>query len=189
LKKDFDVRTNDEKYFETVKKWYGKIYEQVKDFIANPDDEKTRENPIIGVQIENEYGHCGGLYEKEGGEAHMQRLQKIAIDTGFKVALYTARVALQSIPVFFLRKSEHVVLSLPFVFVLIPCEIREVDNPCEVEFVGRIVEIQILAQLLSHCSQSDTGCLPFFIAYKEEKVVLFGAKLATDFRLFSGEEF
>ncbi|MBR1537300.1 MAG: beta-galactosidase [Treponema sp.] len=90
LHKDYEPRTNDEKYFETVKKWYGKIYEQVKDFIANPDDEATKDNPIIGVQIENEYGHCGGLYEKEGGEAHMQRLQKIAIDTGFKVPLYTA---------------------------------------------------------------------------------------------------
>lgn len=90
LHKDYEPRTNDEKYFAVVEKWYKKIYEQVKDFISNPDDEATKENPIIGVQIENEYGHCGGLYEREGGEAHMKRLQKIAIDTGFKVALYTA---------------------------------------------------------------------------------------------------
>ncbi len=90
LKKDFEVRTNDEKYFETVKKWYEEIYEQVRDFICNPSDDSTKENPIIGVQIENEYGHCGGLYEKEGGEAHMQGLQKIAKECGFNVALYTA---------------------------------------------------------------------------------------------------
>ena len=90
LKKDYEVRTNDEKYFAAVEKWYKKIYEQVSDFIANPEDASSAEKPIIGIQVENEYGHCGGLYEKEGGEAHMRRLQKIAVDTGFKVALYTA---------------------------------------------------------------------------------------------------
>ena len=90
LKKEYKPRTNDEGYFKLVEKWYGEIYAQVKDFICNPEDEATKDKPIIGVQIENEYGHCGGLYEKEGGEEHMRRLQKIAIDTGFKVALYTA---------------------------------------------------------------------------------------------------
>ena len=90
LHKDYEPRTNDEKYFAVVQKWYKEIYEKVKDFICNPEDASTSENPIIGVQIENEYGHCGGLYEKEGGESHMRRLQKIAIETGFKVALYTA---------------------------------------------------------------------------------------------------
>ncbi|WP_407426211.1 beta-galactosidase [Treponema sp.] len=90
LHKDYEPRTNDERYFEEAKKWYEKIYEQVKDFICNPEDDSTKENPIIGVQIENEYGHCGGLYEKEAGELHMRRLQKIAKETGFNVALYTA---------------------------------------------------------------------------------------------------
>ncbi|MBQ9280960.1 MAG: beta-galactosidase [Treponema sp.] len=90
LHKDYEPRTNDERYFAIVKNWYEQIYAQVKDFICNPDDSATSENPIIGVQIENEYGHCGGLYEKEGGEAHMRRLQQIAIESGFKVALYTA---------------------------------------------------------------------------------------------------
>ena len=90
LHKDFEPRTNDEKYFEVVKKWYTKIFEQVNGFIANPSDQFTQDNPIIGVQIENEYGHCGGLYEKQSGEAHMQRLQKIAKECGFNVALYTA---------------------------------------------------------------------------------------------------
>jgi len=84
LKKDFEVRTNDEAYFATVEKWYKKVYEQVSDFFA---DEET--NPIIGVQIENEFGHCGGLYD-ETGEVHMQRLYKMACDIGFKVSLYTA---------------------------------------------------------------------------------------------------
>ncbi len=80
LKKDFKPRTNDEKYFETVQKWYEKIYEQARDFI---------QNPIIGVQIENEFGHCGGLYD-ESGDEHMKKLKKIAEDVGFRTSLYTA---------------------------------------------------------------------------------------------------
>lgn len=86
LQKDFAVRTNDENYFATVEKWYMKIYDQVSDLLWS---QACPENPIIAVQIENEYGHCGGLYD-ETGEIHMQRLQKMAIDVGFKVPLYTA---------------------------------------------------------------------------------------------------
>lgn len=89
LHKDFEVRTNDEKYFAVVENWYKKIYAQVKDFIARPTHASTADNPIIGVQIENEYGHCGGLYD-ETGEDHMRRLQKMAKTIGFDVALYTA---------------------------------------------------------------------------------------------------
>ena len=45
--------------------------------------------PIIGVQIENEYGHCGGL-QAEDGEAHMRRLKELAVKAGFEVPYYTA---------------------------------------------------------------------------------------------------
>jgi beta-galactosidase len=86
LQQDFEVRTNDKKYFAQVKKWYKKIFKEVKDFLYS---EKNPENPIIGVQIENEYGHCGGLYD-ESGDVHMQTLQKMAEKIGFKVPLYTA---------------------------------------------------------------------------------------------------
>lgn len=89
LHKDFEPRTNDEKYFSVVEKWYAQIYEQVKDFICRPDDEASKDNPIIAVQIENEYGHCGGLYD-ESGDEHMKRLLSIAKKTGFNVYLYTA---------------------------------------------------------------------------------------------------
>lgn len=86
LKKEFKPRTNDERYFELVEKWYKKIYEQVKDYLYS---ETNQENPIIGVQIENEYGHCGGLSD-ETGEIHMQRLIKMAKEIGFIVPFYTA---------------------------------------------------------------------------------------------------
>ena len=86
LQKDFKVRTNDKKYLSTVKKWYKEIYNQVKGYCCSPKD---TENTIIGVQIENEFGHCGGLYD-ESGDVHMKKLQKIAKQAGFKVPLYTA---------------------------------------------------------------------------------------------------
>ena len=86
LKKEFESRTNDERYFIVVEKWFTKIYEQVKDYFFN---ETKPENPIIGVQIENEYGHCGGL-TKEKGEIHMNRLTKLAKEIGFIVPFYTA---------------------------------------------------------------------------------------------------
>ena len=86
LKKNFELRANNEEYFYIVEKWYNKIYDQVKDYFYT---EEMKENPIIGVQIENEFGHVGGLSD-ETGEIHMQRLTKIAKKIGFIVPFYTA---------------------------------------------------------------------------------------------------
>lgn len=55
LKKEYEPRTNDYRYFEEVRRFYNKIFEQVDGFLHKDG------GPIIGVQIENEYGHCGGL--------------------------------------------------------------------------------------------------------------------------------
>ncbi len=76
-------RTNDESYLEDVRKFYKKTYEQVKGLLLKDG------GPIIGIQIENEYGHCGGLYGKDG-EIHMRSLLQIAKEVGFDVPLYTA---------------------------------------------------------------------------------------------------
>ncbi len=86
LQKSFEVRTNDSAYFEYVKKFYSAIYEQAKDYLCTDNND----NVVIGIQIENEYGHCGGLYTREDGEKHMQTLLQIAKETGFNVPLYTA---------------------------------------------------------------------------------------------------
>ena len=83
LHKGFEVRANNEPYFAEVKKFYSKIYEQVDGFLLKDG------GPIIGVQIENEFGHCGGL-TGEAGEEHMTRLKTIAKEAGFDVPLYTA---------------------------------------------------------------------------------------------------
>lgn len=79
----YDIRTNDAQYLEQAKRFYGLIYEQAKDFLLKAG------GPVIGVQIENEYGHCGGLTGDEG-EAHMRALAAMAKEIGFDVPLYTA---------------------------------------------------------------------------------------------------
>ena len=83
LNSDCESRTNDPKYFEYVKAFYTKLFEQVQGLLYKDG------GPIIGVQIENEYGHAGGL-NGEAGEHHMRLLTQIAKDAGFDVPLYTA---------------------------------------------------------------------------------------------------
>lgn len=83
MKKEYDPRTNDERYFAEVKKYYAKLAEQVEGLLWKDG------GPIIGIQIENEYGHCGGL-QGEAGENHMKRLKEIAMDVGLVVPIYTA---------------------------------------------------------------------------------------------------
>jgi hypothetical protein len=83
LKKPFRARTNDAGYIETVEKLYKKIYEQVEGLLLKDG------GPIVGVQIDNEFGHCGGLQGEEG-EEHMRTLAAIARRVGFDVPYYTA---------------------------------------------------------------------------------------------------
>lgn len=79
----YKIRTNQPEYIEQVERFYALIYEQAKDFLFKNG------GPIIGIQIENEYGHCGGL-TGDDGEAHMRGLTDIAKRVGFDVPLYTA---------------------------------------------------------------------------------------------------
>jgi len=77
------IRTNDPVYLDHVRNFYKKIYEAAKGFLWKDG------GPVIGIQIENEYGHVGGLSGDEGF-AHMRALKKIAVETGFDVPFYTA---------------------------------------------------------------------------------------------------
>lgn len=77
------VRTNDERYLAEAERFYRRIYAEVEGCFY-PDG-----GAIIGIQIENEYGHCGGLQGDEG-EAHMRRLAGVAREIGFDAPLYTA---------------------------------------------------------------------------------------------------
>ncbi|MDD4095158.1 MAG: beta-galactosidase [Oscillospiraceae bacterium] len=83
FEKGFEPRTNDPEYFLQVERFYRAIFEQVKGLFASDG------GPIIGVQIENEYGHCGGLSGDEG-IFHMRTLTRLARDIGFDAPYFTA---------------------------------------------------------------------------------------------------
>jgi len=82
VKKEYPTRCNDERYFAQVRRYDTAIFEQVKGYLLKDG------GPVIGVQIENEYGHVGGLSGEEG-ERHMKTLLSIAKETGFDVPIYT----------------------------------------------------------------------------------------------------
>ncbi len=83
LHKDFEPRTNNEAYFNEVRNFYRRIFSEVGGLFLKDG------GPIIAIQIENEYGHCGGLSGEEG-EQHMRALTTIAREAGFDVPLWTA---------------------------------------------------------------------------------------------------
>ena len=43
--------------------------------------------PVIGIQIENEYGHAGGPSDREEGMAHMHTLRAMAEEKGLREPL------------------------------------------------------------------------------------------------------
>ncbi|SKA59995.1 Glycosyl hydrolases family 35 [Eubacterium uniforme] len=77
------IRSEDETYISEVKKYLSRIYEEVKG-LFNKDN-----GPIIGIQVENELGHVGGV-DKESDEKHMKHLLEIIKKIGFDVPYYTA---------------------------------------------------------------------------------------------------
>jgi beta-galactosidase len=83
LQKGFIPRSNDPGYLAQAYRFYKTVYEQVKGCFLKDG------GPILGVQIENEYGHCGGLTGEEG-ERHMRTLLGMAKEIGYDVPLYTA---------------------------------------------------------------------------------------------------
>ena len=77
------LRSNDAGYLDCVRRYWEQVYGQAKGFLYEDD------GPVIGIQIENEYGHAGGLRGEEG-EAHIRALTAMAKEIGFRVPLYTA---------------------------------------------------------------------------------------------------
>lgn len=78
-----ELRSNDETYMALVKRFWKRVYEQVKGLMLKDG------GPVIAVQLENEYGHVGG-FRGEKGEAHMRALMALAKELGFQVPIYTA---------------------------------------------------------------------------------------------------
>lgn len=83
LEKDFTPRSNDEKYLEEVSKYFKRLYQEVDGYLLKDG------GPVVGLQIENEYGHAGGM-DGEEGEEHMRILTRLAKEAGFDLPLYTA---------------------------------------------------------------------------------------------------
>ncbi len=78
------VRTNHPVYLERVKKFYNKLGEQAEGMMCKDG------GPVIGIQLENEYGHCGGPSDVNEGMDHLRMLKKLALEAGFAVPYYTA---------------------------------------------------------------------------------------------------
>lgn len=68
------LRDNNPDYIEKVQTWFGELYKQVEGVIWKEG------GPVIGVQIENEFGGQG---------EHLMKLKEIAQKQGFDVPLYT----------------------------------------------------------------------------------------------------
>ncbi len=82
-KEGVDLRSNDERYLYYVRRYWQQVAEQARGLLEKEG------GPVIGVQIENEYGHVGG-HRGEKGEVHMRRLTELARELGMEVPLYTA---------------------------------------------------------------------------------------------------
>lgn len=82
-KKGVRLRSNDPVYLGYARRFWEHVYEQAKGYLHGDG------GPVIGIQIENEYGHVGGLRGEEG-QAHMRTLTAMAKEIGFRVPLYTA---------------------------------------------------------------------------------------------------
>lgn len=80
VEKPFPIRCNDERYMALVRRLWEAVYGQAKGLFHQDG------GPIIGIQIENEFGHCGG----EGGNEHIDRLWAMAMEIGFLAPCYTA---------------------------------------------------------------------------------------------------
>ncbi len=78
------LRSDDETYLGHVRHFWEKVYAQTEGFLYDDN------GPVIGIQIENEYGHVGGLNGKNAGDGHIRTLTALAKEIGFQVPLYTA---------------------------------------------------------------------------------------------------
>ena len=74
LKKDYKLRDNNEEYLAVVKKWYQRIYNEVKGLFYKDGGN------IIAVQIENEF---------VDNAEHLAKLKEIAVECGFIAPIYT----------------------------------------------------------------------------------------------------
>jgi hypothetical protein len=80
LEKKIPLRCDDGAYLKPLRRFYGEIADQAGGLLFSDG------GPIIGLQVENEYGHVGG----SGGAAHLKTLKELAIGCGLAVTYYSA---------------------------------------------------------------------------------------------------
>lgn len=83
VQKGIPLRCSGKGYLRYVKRFWAMVYEQAEGMLEKDG------GPVIGIQIENEYGHTGGL-RGAAGEAYMRTLAAMAREIGFLVPFYTA---------------------------------------------------------------------------------------------------
>lgn len=81
---DMTPRTNDPRYLERVRLLFEQIGAQARGYMYRDG------GPVIGVQLENEYGHVGGPADRAEGVAHMRQLKHLAQAAGLDAPFYTA---------------------------------------------------------------------------------------------------
>ena len=77
------LRSDDPGYLALVRRYWEHLWVEAQGMMFGEG------GPVIGVQIENEYGHVGGL-RGEAGEQHMRTLTALAREIGFGAPLMTA---------------------------------------------------------------------------------------------------
>ena len=78
------LKTDDPQYLKYVDLFFTKIAEQADGYMHKDD------GPVIGIQIENEYGHAGGPSDREEGMAHMRTLRAMAEKKGLTAPYFSA---------------------------------------------------------------------------------------------------
>lgn len=93
--REFPLRSNDPRYLVYVQRLYAEIARQLKGTLFKDG------GPVIGIQLENEYMHCGAPWEvtfRQGmewvpagseGSAHIAALKQLAIECGLDVPIYS----------------------------------------------------------------------------------------------------
>lgn len=79
------IRSNDSLYLKEVARFYHEIGVRVRGMMVKDG------GPVLGIQLENEYGHCGGgpATLKECRE-HLLMLKRMALEEGMEVPYYTS---------------------------------------------------------------------------------------------------
>lgn len=81
---ELTLRTDDPQYLRYVDVFFTKIAEQTDGYMHKDG------GPVIGIQIENEYGHAGGPSDREEGMAHMRTLRAMAENKGLTAPYFSA---------------------------------------------------------------------------------------------------